>query len=123
MRQKYNLVENPSCGDCLTTAFCSPCALCQEARELKFRGKRSNSYWKIVSLSATDLEKNPGPVHAPQFQGQPAVVMQPMSQAKGFPQGNMQYWNTHSKERSIEIWINSRMNFIISLLALFNRLH
>ncbi len=38
LREKYNLIQNPSCGDCLTTAFCGPCAICQEARELKSRG-------------------------------------------------------------------------------------
>ncbi|CAF1152324.1 unnamed protein product [Didymodactylos carnosus] len=30
------------CGDCLTTCFCSPCAVCQEARELKIRGQIPN---------------------------------------------------------------------------------
>ncbi|CAF5113269.1 unnamed protein product, partial [Rotaria sp. Silwood1] len=37
LRQKYGLREDPSCGDCLTTCFCGPCALCQEARFLKRR--------------------------------------------------------------------------------------
>ncbi|CAF4438012.1 unnamed protein product [Rotaria socialis] len=37
LREKYNLKSNPSCGDCPTTLLCSPCALCQEARELKAR--------------------------------------------------------------------------------------
>ncbi len=37
LREKYNLTENPECGDLLTTIFCSPCALCQEAREMKSR--------------------------------------------------------------------------------------
>jgi len=36
IRRKYNIEEG--CGDCLTTCFCSPCAICQEARELKDRG-------------------------------------------------------------------------------------
>jgi len=35
VRRKYNLDEG--CGDCLTTCFCSRCAICQEAREIKFR--------------------------------------------------------------------------------------
>ena len=38
LREKYNLKEDPSCGDCPTTFFCGPCALCQEAREMKLRG-------------------------------------------------------------------------------------
>jgi Cys-rich protein (TIGR01571 family) len=38
LREKYKLKESP-CGDCPTTFFCGPCALCQEARELKSRGK------------------------------------------------------------------------------------
>jgi hypothetical protein len=37
MRQKYGLKEDP-CDDCLVTAFCGPCALCQESRELKLKG-------------------------------------------------------------------------------------
>jgi Cys-rich protein (TIGR01571 family) len=35
LRDKFNLREDPSCGDCLTTFCCGPCALCQEARFLK----------------------------------------------------------------------------------------
>jgi Cys-rich protein (TIGR01571 family) len=38
LREKYNLKEDP-CADCPTTFFCSPCGLCQEAREIKLRGK------------------------------------------------------------------------------------
>jgi len=36
VRQRYGLPEG--CGDCLTTWCCGPCAICQEARELKDRG-------------------------------------------------------------------------------------
>ncbi len=36
VRQKYNIPEG--CSDCCTTCFCSGCAICQEARELKDRG-------------------------------------------------------------------------------------
>ena len=35
LRQRYGLDED--CNDCLATAFCPACAICQEARELKFR--------------------------------------------------------------------------------------
>jgi Cys-rich protein (TIGR01571 family) len=35
LRQRYGLVED--CNDCAATAFCGPCAICQDARELKFR--------------------------------------------------------------------------------------
>ena len=38
LRQKYGLQEDP-CGDCPTTLCCGPCALCQEARFLKHRGR------------------------------------------------------------------------------------
>lgn len=40
LRQKFNLREDPSCGDCLTTAFCGACALCQEARFLQNHGRQ-----------------------------------------------------------------------------------
>ncbi|CAF1391428.1 unnamed protein product [Adineta steineri] len=35
LRDKFNLREDLSCGDCLTTFCCGPCALCQEAHFLK----------------------------------------------------------------------------------------
>jgi len=34
LRRKYGLKHEP-CGDCIVHLFCFPCALCQEARELK----------------------------------------------------------------------------------------
>lgn len=37
LRKKYNLKED-NVGDLCTTIFCGPCALCQEAREIKLRG-------------------------------------------------------------------------------------
>ncbi|XP_040871676.1 cell number regulator 10 isoform X1 [Glycine max] len=37
MRQQYDLRGN-ACTDCLIHFFCEPCALCQEYRELQFRG-------------------------------------------------------------------------------------
>ncbi|GMH33219.1 hypothetical protein BSKO_01053 [Bryopsis sp. KO-2023] len=36
LREKYGLRHEP-CGDCTVHMFCSPCAVCQEARELKVR--------------------------------------------------------------------------------------
>ena len=38
LREKYQLRANPSCGDCPTAFCCGPCAICQEAREIKSRG-------------------------------------------------------------------------------------
>lgn len=38
IREKYGLEEN-TCEDCFITCCCAQCALCQEARELKVRGK------------------------------------------------------------------------------------
>ncbi|CAF4124369.1 unnamed protein product [Rotaria sordida] len=35
LRNRYGLDED--CNDCLATTFCAPCAICQEARELKYR--------------------------------------------------------------------------------------
>ncbi|CAF4153603.1 unnamed protein product, partial [Adineta steineri] len=40
LRQKYNIREDPNCNDLLATIFCSPCALCQEARFLKHRAEQ-----------------------------------------------------------------------------------
>ena len=41
LRNKYGLREDP-CNDCPTVFCCGPCALCQEARFLKRRGKSAN---------------------------------------------------------------------------------
>jgi Cys-rich protein (TIGR01571 family) len=37
-REKYGLEEG-ACGDCFITCCCGPCAICQEAREMKVRGR------------------------------------------------------------------------------------
>jgi Cys-rich protein (TIGR01571 family) len=40
LRQKFSLKPDP-CDDCLVAAFCGPCGVCQEARELKAKGMYS----------------------------------------------------------------------------------
>ncbi|CAF3818630.1 unnamed protein product [Rotaria sp. Silwood1] len=35
LRDRFDLEED--CNDCLATTFCASCAICQEARELKYR--------------------------------------------------------------------------------------
>ena len=35
LRDRYSIQED--CNDCAATTFCTSCAVCQEARELKFR--------------------------------------------------------------------------------------
>ncbi|CAF5066189.1 unnamed protein product, partial [Rotaria sp. Silwood1] len=35
LRSRFGLQED--CNDCVATTFCAPCAICQEARELKYR--------------------------------------------------------------------------------------
>lgn len=35
LRNSFDLQED--CNDCVATTFCAPCAICQEARELKTR--------------------------------------------------------------------------------------
>jgi Cys-rich protein (TIGR01571 family) len=39
LRNRYGLQED--CNDCVATTFCPACAVCQEARELKFRSAAS----------------------------------------------------------------------------------
>lgn len=36
LRAKYNLPPG-ACGDCCIHCFCGHCAICQEAREIRFR--------------------------------------------------------------------------------------
>jgi Cys-rich protein (TIGR01571 family) len=43
LREKYGLEEN-ACEDCFITCCCAPCAICQEAREIKTRGRIEISY-------------------------------------------------------------------------------
>ncbi|KAJ5072035.1 duf614 family protein-related [Anaeramoeba ignava] len=38
IRSKYNF-ETDTCSDCLVITFCGSCAACQDAREMKSRGK------------------------------------------------------------------------------------
>jgi len=49
LRQKYFLREEP-CNDCLVTACCGGCSVCQEARELKARGMQSRNFNTISSV-------------------------------------------------------------------------
>ncbi|CAF0907528.1 unnamed protein product [Adineta steineri] len=44
LRENYNLVEEPSCGDLPTTICCSPCALCQEARFLERQAQTGGNF-------------------------------------------------------------------------------
>ncbi|XP_023742284.1 protein PLANT CADMIUM RESISTANCE 2 isoform X2 [Lactuca sativa] len=44
MRQLYLLPEEP-CNDCLVPFCCEPCAMCQEYRELKYRGFDMSLGW------------------------------------------------------------------------------
>ena len=36
LRAKYNLVP-ATCGDCCVYCLCTPCAICQDARENRYR--------------------------------------------------------------------------------------
>jgi Cys-rich protein (TIGR01571 family) len=39
LRDRYRIQDD--CNNCLVTTCCSECAICQEARELKFRSSLS----------------------------------------------------------------------------------
>ncbi|KAK9051039.1 hypothetical protein SSX86_027664 [Deinandra increscens subsp. villosa] len=45
LRKQYMLPEEP-CDDCLVHCFCELCAICQEYRELKYRGLEPSLGWK-----------------------------------------------------------------------------
>ncbi|KAF5757429.1 putative PLAC8 motif-containing protein [Helianthus annuus] len=45
LRNQYSLPKQP-CNDCLVHFFCKPCALCQEYRELKYRGLNPSYGWQ-----------------------------------------------------------------------------
>ncbi|CAF0779135.1 unnamed protein product [Adineta ricciae] len=48
LRQKYDLREDPHCGDLFATICCGPCALCQEARFLKRQDEQPNDSMHLV---------------------------------------------------------------------------
>ncbi|CAG9460004.1 unnamed protein product [Pedinophyceae sp. YPF-701] len=62
LRNKYQLPEEP-CNDCCTHFWCHSCALCQEFRELKYRG---------VSKHVTDTAPGGEPYVAQIATGYPA---------------------------------------------------
>ncbi|CAF0837873.1 unnamed protein product [Rotaria sordida] len=43
LRRIYGLREDSTCGDVPATLCCGPCALCQEAREMKSRDHNANT--------------------------------------------------------------------------------
>lgn len=73
IKRKYGIhPDDGCCKDCLITAFCSPCALCQEQRELRIR---TGSHAPAGAVAV------PVAVMYPQ-----AVVMQPgMVAQPGYP--------------------------------------
>ncbi|CAI9278478.1 unnamed protein product [Lactuca saligna] len=60
MRQQYLLPEEP-CNDCLVHFCCEPCAMCQEYRELKYRGFDMSLGWY------GNMERQNGGVVMPEF--------------------------------------------------------
>ncbi len=48
LRNRFGLQED--CNDCIVTTFCASCAICQEARELKFRSASSQGKCKKREL-------------------------------------------------------------------------
>ena len=51
MREKYSLEEG-DCGDCMITCCCPSCAICQETREMKVRGKTADGpFERFTALS------------------------------------------------------------------------
>jgi len=49
LREKYGLPEEP-CDDCTVMSFCTPCAVCQAARELKIRSNMPGEYFLLMSI-------------------------------------------------------------------------
>ena len=49
LRDRFGLQED--CNDCVATTFCSVCAICQEARELKFRSVSSQGIYIEINLT------------------------------------------------------------------------
>ncbi|CAF1508218.1 unnamed protein product [Adineta ricciae] len=52
LRERFDIAEDNDCNDCLATTFCRRCAVCQEARELKFRLASSERTVVVQPVSA-----------------------------------------------------------------------
>jgi hypothetical protein len=48
LRNRFGLQED--CNDCVATTFCAACAICQEARELKYRSAPSGGICEYKDL-------------------------------------------------------------------------
>lgn len=79
LREKHGLKEEP-CGDCCTHCLCATCAICQEAREVKYQALESAKGQFVAAPSAPAPEQQamyypppPAPVVA---EGYPAKVAQ-----------------------------------------------
>ncbi|KAK9867821.1 hypothetical protein WJX84_004730 [Apatococcus fuscideae] len=73
LRERHNLQERP-CSDCCVHCCCSPCAVCQEAREIK--------YHRAHGPPGAYLQQQAGPM-LPQYQQH--------SGAPQWPPATMQY--------------------------------
>lgn len=80
LREKYQLKANPSCGDCPTAFCCGPCAICQEAREIKGRGLSSTSLsFTTIAVLSNRLARNTVTYSV----SGPTVISQPMADPRG----------------------------------------
>ncbi|CAF1395598.1 unnamed protein product [Rotaria sp. Silwood1] len=80
LRNRFSLEED--CNDCLATTFCAPCAICQEARELKYRSVASPVLASAPVLVTQPMGMN---MHSP-F-GQPVNVPPTYEQSGMVKQG------------------------------------
>ncbi|XP_071189755.1 cornifelin homolog A-like [Salvelinus alpinus] len=69
MRERYR-IQGTICNDCLLVAFCTPCAWCQMARELKLR-QRTHLLCHVPSPVQINM-------HPPQALSPPSMYLQPM---------------------------------------------
>jgi len=93
LRQRYNLEED--CNDCLATTFCAPCAICQESREMAFRGPPVTqsmagnvAYGQPVVYAQQQQYAPPPPMPGyPNNYAAPAGYQQPQYQQQQYQQG------------------------------------
>ncbi|CAF3977498.1 unnamed protein product [Rotaria sp. Silwood1] len=66
LRNRFGLEED--CNDCLATTCCAPCAICQEARELKYRSAVPGASAPVITQP---MATNMYPVYGQQQNMQP----------------------------------------------------
>lgn len=106
LRERYSLPPDPECEDSLTTFCCGLCALCQEAREIKLRGKSTNLHLIDKPLGFC-LEEEAAVAY--EAGGDEPVVSQPRAKSGNPAQLNESYESEEQSEQYESTGVSERV--------------